>query len=114
MTGLRLGKIARNIVNNDNVISLKRNNNDNVRGRKVVENSRTTRMARAAHVDWIADRLVDALDAPNCRPFFAKCGWNLSEDFIWATLESALKPSVSKPAHYFTSVCRAQMAKSAK
>lgn len=110
MSSLRLGELARNNVN-DNVVFRKKNNNDIVR---VSRNLNLTRKARADHVDWIADRLVKELDAPNCRAFFAKCGWYLAEDVIWSALDAAKKPSIKSPARYFNSICKVHLSKLGK
>lgn len=61
--------------------------------------------------DRIANRLVAKLNAPECRPFFCKCAYKLSENEIELLLESATRPTVMSPKNYFTHVARIQMSK---
>lgn len=56
--------------------------------------------------DRIADRLVDKLKAPECRPFFCKCAYALSENDIELLLESATKSSIKSPKRYFTRIAK--------
>lgn len=59
--------------------------------------------------DRIADRLVRKLSAPECRPFFCKCAYVLSEDDIETLLESATKPNIKAPKNYFTRTAKILM-----
>lgn len=64
---------------------------------------------RTTHqVDAIADRLVEKFQAPQCRPFFCKCAWYLSEDTIWTIYELSNKPSVVCPVKYFVAACNSK------
>lgn len=60
-------------------------------------------------VDNIADKLVRDFNAPNCRAFFCKCAWKLSEDDIWTTKEYACRPGITSPLKYFVHVCSDKM-----
>lgn len=62
-------------------------------------------------VDRIADRLVRKLNAPECRAFFCKCAYALSENDIELLLENAMKPTVKAPKHYFTRTAKILMTK---
>ena len=52
--------------------------------------------------DRIANRLVNKLAAPECRAFFCKCAYALSENDIEILLERATKPDIKSPKNYFT------------
>lgn len=64
--------------------------------------------------DRIADRLVAKLNAPECRPFFCKCAYKMSENDIEILLENSTKPSIISPKNYFTRTAKIFMAKSAR
>lgn len=68
-------------------------------------------VAAIDRADRIADRLVSKLDAPECRPFFCKCAYALSENDIEVLLENATKPNIIAPKNYFTHTARILMAK---
>lgn len=61
--------------------------------------------------DRIANRLVQKLNAPECRPFFCKCAYALSENEIELILESATRPEIKAPKNYFTRVAKIQLSK---
>lgn len=61
--------------------------------------------------DRIADRLVTKLKAPECRSFFCKCAYALSENEIEILLEKATQTSVKVPKRYFTRTAKILMAK---
>lgn len=61
--------------------------------------------------DRIADRLVGKLGAPECRPFFCKCAYALSENEIEILLENATRPSIRTPKKYFTRTAKLAIAK---
>lgn len=61
--------------------------------------------------DRIADRLVKKLNAPECRPFFCKCAYALSENKIEMILESATRPGILAPKNYFTRVAKIELSK---
>lgn len=61
--------------------------------------------------DRIADRLVGKLGAPECRSFFCKCAYTLSENEIELLLENATRPGIKAPKHYFTHTAKILMSK---
>ncbi len=61
--------------------------------------------------DHIADRLVKKLDAPECRPFFCKCAYAMSENEIEIILEGATRPGIISPKNYFTRVAKIKLSK---
>lgn len=69
--------------------------------------------SRQRKTEYIADRLVEKLSAPQWRNFFLKAAWRLSEDTIWSTLENTekkvAKHEVTKPLNYFIAACNKQM-----
>lgn len=67
--------------------------------------------ATISRADRIADRLVGKLGAPECRSFFCKCAYRLSENEIELLLENATKPSIKSPKHYFTRTASILMSK---
>ena len=50
--------------------------------------------------------LVERLKAPNCRKFFLKCIYHLSESEIQNALESATRPYIKCKAKYFNKCCK--------
>lgn len=68
-------------------------------------------MDRINRADRIADRLVTKLKAPECRAFFCKCAYKMSENDIELILETATKPSIKSPKHYFTRTAKIVMAR---
>lgn len=69
-------------------------------------------MESIKRADRIADRLVHKLSAPECRPFFCKCAYRLSENDIEILLENATKPDIKAPKRYFTRTASILMTKS--
>lgn len=67
-----------------------------------------TRIRRA---DRIANRLVDKLNAPECRSFFCKCAYSLSENEIEILLERATKAGIASPKRYFSRTAKIAMGK---
>ena len=67
------------------------------------------RRDKAKKVDYIADQLVQELEAPGSRDFFCKCAWKLSENDIWTALEKAQKPNVDDHLKYFIFLCMLKM-----
>lgn len=53
--------------------------------------------------------LVDRLKAPNCRNFFLKCIYHLSEADIQTALESSTRPYVKCPVKYFNRICKVKL-----
>lgn len=50
--------------------------------------------------------LVQTLNAPECRNFFLKCIYHLSEAEIQNALEAATKPYIKCKAKYFNKCCK--------
>lgn len=61
-----------------------------------------------AHVDYIADKLVAALNNPDSRPYYCKVAWKLPEARIWFNLELALSAG-RVPKNYFSWLCTREM-----
>lgn len=53
--------------------------------------------------------LIERLKAPQCRNFFLKCIYHLTEAEIQMALESATRPYVKCPAKYFNRVCKIKL-----
>lgn len=68
-------------------------------------------IASINRADRIADRLTTKLNAPECRPFFCKCAYNLSENDIEVLLENAMKPNIISSKNYFTRTAKILMSK---
>lgn len=73
-----------------------------------VKKSSPSRLSRTA-VEYGADRLVEKLQAPECRAFFCKVMYYVPEYRREAILESALRDGVASPAKYFVSATRREM-----
>lgn len=86
-----------NIVNvNEN--NKKLNNNDNV-----IDND--NKYSASKQIDYIADRLVDKLNATDkSRPFLCKVAWKLPEHRIWNHVESAMRGK--NPMGLFIYLCK--------
>ena len=57
-----------------------------------------------------AERYIKLLNAPTCREFFLKVMYHLPYDTRERILESALKPWVKAPAHYYTYCAKKELA----
>lgn len=53
--------------------------------------------------------LIERLKAPNCRNFFLKCIYHLSEADIQTALESSTRPYVKCPVKYFNRICKVKL-----
>ena len=53
--------------------------------------------------------LVERLNAPNCRNFFLKCIYHLSESEIQSALECSTRPYVKSPIKYFNRICKTKL-----
>lgn len=63
---------------------------------------------RSDNVNRIADKLVSIFHAPDSKPFFQKCAWNLSEYEITRLVGLAQKPRVKNQLYYFISLANRQ------
>ena len=70
-----------------------------------------TMTLKQSKVDFIADRAVEMLGAPQSRTFFCKCAQYLSEDEIYSAIEIAKRPNVRMPAHYVSRVLKTKLLK---
>lgn len=53
-----------------------------------------------------ADVLIEIFNAPNCREFFLKCVYHLSESEISKAVDCANRPYVNSPIKYFNKACK--------
>lgn len=53
-----------------------------------------------------ADALIRYFNAPNCREFFLKCIYHLTDDEIYKAMRSATRPYVNSPVKYFNKTCK--------
>lgn len=58
-----------------------------------------------------ADALIDYFNAPNCREFFLKCIYHLTDAEISQAMLSATRPYVNCPVKYFNKTCKQMMIK---
>lgn len=93
----------------DNHSNNHRRSLENVGSKKVYDSFSPAKQAQSDKATRIADELLRRFGAPNSYKFFLKCGWRLSEDFIWTTYEQAHGKSVKQPLFYFVAVCNRKM-----
>ena len=58
-----------------------------------------------------AEALISYFNAPNCREFFLKCIYHLTDEDIYKAIENASKPYVNSPVKYFNKTCKQMMLK---
>lgn len=58
-----------------------------------------------------ADALISYFNAPNCREFFLKCIYHLTDDEISQAMLSSTRPYVNCPVKYFNKTCKQMMLK---
>lgn len=80
---------------------LKRNFNDIDKSM----NNQLNHRAMTSKTEATADKLVKVFRAPQCRKFFLKCAWHLSEAQIWEIAEMAQTPRIKSPVRYFVRSC---------
>ena len=56
-----------------------------------------------------ADYLVNRFNAPQCRNFYLKCIYHLSEDQIAQIVEYTQRPHIKMPARYFNTVAKQKL-----
>jgi hypothetical protein len=61
--------------------------------------------------EFKADNLVIKFNAPQCRKFFLKCVYHLSEAEIQNAIELATRPSIKVPVKYFNVVAKQMLTK---
>lgn len=99
-----IGEIVNNVTMN-NVIKRSLINNEQCNNVRVWKTNRISSDEAEAKAKF----LVERLKAPNCRNFFLKCIYHLSEADIQNALESATRPYVKCPAKYFNRVCKLKL-----
>lgn len=65
-----------------------------------------TRRITTDEAEAKASFLVQRLNAPECRKFFLKCVYHLTEAEIQNALESATRPYIKCKAKYFNKCCK--------
>lgn len=68
-------------------------------------------LTRPEVAEFKADNLVIKFNAPQCRKFFLKCVYHLSEAEIQNAIELATRPNVRVPVKYFNVVAKQMLAK---
>ena len=58
-----------------------------------------------------ADALIEYFNAPNCREFFLKCIYHLTDDEISQAMLYATRPYINCPVKYFNKTCKQMMIK---
>ena len=58
-----------------------------------------------------ADVLISIFNAPNCREFFLKCVYHLTEQELARAIDCATRPYVASPIRYFNKTCKQMMIK---
>jgi hypothetical protein len=61
--------------------------------------------------DKRAERLVQIFHAPQCRLFFLKCIYHLTEHDIEEAVEASMKPEIKSKIRYFTVVAKNMLEK---
>ena len=56
-----------------------------------------------------ASALIAIFNAPNCREFFLKCVYHLSEQDIAYAVDYSTRPSVVSPVRYFNRICKTKL-----
>lgn len=101
-------KEAINNVTMNNELKRSFNTMNNVNNDRMWKTRNTNRIS-SQEAETKAQFLVERLKAPNCRNFFLKCIYHLSEADIQMALESATRPYVKCPAKYFNKVCKLKL-----
>lgn len=120
--GNDMGSQGINDINIDNLTikSSSSNNNDrNTANRgKYVENhtkgcgkldqksGKPVKNLSAYQAEQKADALIRFFNAPNCREFFLKCIYHLTEDEIYKAMQNATRSYVNSPVKYFNKTCK--------
>jgi hypothetical protein len=81
------------------------NHRYNVNVKKTLKNN--DNVYQRNNKDFIADKLVEALNNPEAREYYCKVAWRLPEATIWNCLETAVRGN--HPAKYFSWLTKQQM-----
>ena len=106
-----VASIAELLSNNEtmnNVFKRSLNTMNNVNNDRMWKTQKTNHIS-SEEAEVKAAFLVERLKAPNCRKFFLKCIYHLSEADIQDALEAATRPYVNCPAKYFNRVCKIKL-----
>ena len=111
----RIGELLNNVTMN-NVVKQSLTNNEQcnnvgmwkTKGNQNLWKTRTNRIS-SEEAEAKARFLVERLKAPNCRNFFLKCIYHLSEADIQTALESSTRPYVKCPVKYFNRICKVKL-----
>ena len=100
----RIGELLNNVTMN-NVVKQSLTNNEQCNNVGMWKTNRISSEEAEAKARF----LVERLKAPNCRKFFLKCVYHLSESEIQNALESATRPYVRCQAEYFNRICKIKL-----
>ena len=99
-----IGELLNNVTMN-NVVKQSLTNNDQCNNVRLWKTNRIS----SDEAESKARFLVERLNAPNCRNFFLKCIYHLSESEIQSALECSTRPYVKSPVKYFNRVCKTKL-----
>ena len=99
-----IGESLNNVTMN-NVVKQSLTNNDQCNNVRLWKTNRIS----SDEAESKARFLVERLNAPNCRNFFLKCIYHLSESEIQSALECSTRPYVKSPVKYFNRICKTKL-----
>lgn len=99
-----IGELLNNVTMN-NVVKQSLTNNDQCNNVRLWK----TNCISSDEAESKARFLVERLNAPNCRNFFLKCIYHLSESEIQSALECSTRPYVKSPIKYFNRICKTKL-----
>ena len=102
-----IGETINNVTMN-NVFKQSLNNNDHCMRASMWKTHRVNHIS-AGEAETKAAFLVQRLNAPQCRKFFLKCIYHLSEADIQNALEASTRPGVICSARYFNRICKIKL-----
>lgn len=80
-------------------------------GKHTLKSGKTVNKLNSYQAEQKANALISYFNAPNCREFFLKCVYHLTEDEIYKAIENATRPYVNSPVKYFNKTCKQIMLK---
>lgn len=99
-----IGELLNNVTMN-NVVKQSLTNNDQCNNVRLWKTNRIS----SDEAESKARFLVERLNAPNCRNFFLKCIYHLSESEIQSALECSTRSYVKSPVKYFNRICKTKL-----
>lgn len=99
-----IGELLNNVTMN-NVVKQSLTNNDQCNNVRLWKTNRIS----SDEAESKARFLVERLNAPNCRNFFLKCIYHLSESEIQSALECSTRPYIKSPVKYFNRICKTKL-----